>query len=254
MCCPFRTGNSRAVELRGRNALVTGAGIRLGRAIAFGLIRRGVNVAVHYFHSAPGARSTAVEGEAGGVKVALLEADVSDAVQAEALAGRASAALGGLDIVVNSAAIMERRPLAEVTPADWDRTMDLNLRGAFFVAKGAASVMAEKGGAIVNMADIAAFERWKQYPAHCISKAGIVAMTELLAKTLAPKIRVNAVAPGAVLLPEDWSAGARARVVGSTPLGRLGSPGDVVGAVLFLLEQEYVTGETLVVDGGRLLR
>lgn len=242
------------MELRGRNALVTGAGIRLGRAIAFGLMRRGVNVAVHYFHSAHGARSTAVEGEAAGVKVALLEADLVDAAQAEALAGRAGDALGGLDIVVNSAAIMDRRPLAEVTPADWDRTMNLNLRGAFFVAKGAAAVMGDRGGAMVNMADIAGFERWKQYPAHCISKAGIVALTELLAKALAPKIRVNAVAPGAVLLPDDWSADARARVVGSTPLGRLGSPADVVGAVLFLLEQDYITGETLVVDGGRLVR
>ena len=242
------------MELRGRRALVTGAGVRLGRAIAHGLIRRGVDVAIHYHQSSHGARATAVEGEAAGVKAALLQADLRDAAQAEALAGRARDGLGGLDIVVNSAAIMERRPLAEVGPDDWDRTLDLNLRGAFFVAKGAASVMAEQGGAIVNLADIGAFERWKQYPAHCISKAGVVAMTELLAKALAPKIRVNAVAPGAVLLPDDWSDAARARLVDSTPLRRLGTPADVVGAVVFLLEQDFVTGETLVVDGGRLAR
>jgi pteridine reductase len=244
------------VDLKGRNALVTGAGIRLGRALAFGLIRRGVNVAIHYFHSDHGARQTAVEGETAGVKVALLKADLSDAAAAEALARRAAEALGGLDILVNSAAIMERRPLGEVTPEAWDRTMNLNLRGAFFVAKGAAAVMAERGGggAIVNVADLAAFERWTGYPVHCLSKAGVVTMTELLAKILAPDIRVNAVAPGAVLVPEGWDAEARSGLERSTPLRRLGRPEDVVASVVYLLEQDYVTGQTLVVDGGRRVR
>lgn len=242
------------MELRGRNALVTGGGIRLGRAIAYGLMRRGVNAAIHYFHSEHGARQTAVEGEAAGVKVVMLKADLSDAAAAEGLAERARDALGGLDIVVNSAAIMERRDLQDVTPEDWNRALDLNLRGPFFVAKGAAAVMAEKGGAIVNVADLAAFERWRHYPVHCISKAGVVVMTELLAKALAPRIRVNAVAPGAVLLPDDWDEEARKRVIASTPLARLGTPNDVVGAIVFLLEHDYVTGETLVVDGGRLHR
>jgi len=242
------------MELRGRRALVTGAGVRLGRVLAHALLRRGVRVAIHYHRSEYGARQTAVEGEAMGGTVALLQADLSDAAQAEALAARAAEALGGLDVLVNSAAIMERRPLAEITPADWDRTMDLNLRGAFFVAKGAAAAMGEPGGAIVNIADLAAFERWSGYPAHVISKAGIVAMTELLAKALAPRVRVNAVAPGAVLLPEDWDGAAAGHLAAGTPLGRLGSPTDVVNAVVFLLEQDFVTGETLVVDGGRRIR
>jgi pteridine reductase len=242
------------VELRGRRALVTGAGVRLGRVLAHALLRRGVRVAIHYHGSEHGARQTAVEGEAMGGTVALLQADLCDAVAAEQLAGRAAQVLGGLDILVNSAAIMERRPLTEITPADWDRTMDLNLRGAFFVAKGAAAAMGEAGGAIVNIADLAAFERWTGYPAHVISKAGVVAMTELLAKALAPRIRVNAVAPGAVLLPDDWDGAASDHLTASTPLGRLGDPTDVVSAVVFLLEQDYVTGETLVVDGGRRIR
>ena len=242
------------MQLKGRSALVTGGGIRLGRALAHGLIRQGVHVAVHYCHSEHGARQTAVEGEAAGVRCALLQADLSDAAAAEGLAARAHEALGGLDIVINSAAIMERRPVAEVTPADWDRTLDLNLRGAFFVAKGAARVMAETGGAIVNLADLAAFERWTGYPAHVIAKAGVVAMTEVLAKALAPRIRVNAVAPGAVLLPDDWDAEAAAHLARTTPLGRIGSPPDVVAAVIHLLEQDYMTGHTLVVDGGRRIR
>jgi len=155
---------------------------------------------------------------------------------------------------VLSAAMMERRPLAEVTPADFDRVMNLNLRGTFFAAKGAAAAMGEQGGAIVALADLAALQRWKNYPVHTLSKAGVVALAELLAKTLAPRVRVNAVAPGAVLLPDDWDEAARQRLVATTPLGRLGTPDDVVRAVLFLLENDYVTGTTLVVDGGRLLR
>jgi pteridine reductase len=242
------------VELRGRNALVTGAGQRIGRAIAYGLIRRGVNVAIHYHHSEQGAKATAMEAEVALVKVARLKADLGDAGEAAHLAGRAAEALGGLDIAVCSAAIMERRALPEVGPADWDRVMNLNLRGTFFVAQGAAAAMAERGGAIVALADIAAFQRWKHYPVHVVSKAAVVAMTEVLARSLAPKIRVNAVAPGAVLLPADWDDQARQKIVASTPLGRLGTPDDVVRAVLFLLENDYVTGTTLVVDGGRLLR
>ncbi len=161
---------------------------------------------------------------------------------------------GGLDVVVNSAAIMERRPFAEVTAADWDRTMDLNLRGPFFVAKGAAAVMAESGGVIVNIADLAAFERWTGYPVHVVSKSGVVALTEVLARALAPRIRVNAVAPGAVLPPDDTSAEERDQLMRTTPLGRLGTPRDVVDAVLYLIAQDYITGQTIVVDGGRRLR
>ena len=241
------------MDLRGKCALVTGAGQRIGRAIAYGLIRRGVNVAIHYHRSEQGAKATQMEAEVAGVKVARLKADLGDAEAAEALPARARDALGGLDIAVLNAAIMEKRPLAEVTPGAWDRVMNLNLRSTFFAAKGAAEAMGERGGAIVALADIAAFQRWKQYPVHVISKAGVVAATELLAKILAPRVRVNAVAPGAVLLPVEWDDEARKELVASTPLGRLGTPDDVVRAVLFLLENDYLTGTTLVVDGGRLL-
>jgi pteridine reductase len=241
------------LELRGRRALVTGAGVRVGRAIARELMSRGVHVAIHCHRSEKQARELAKEAEALGLSAPIRKADLSDGQQASSLAAWAAGALEGLDILVNSAAIMERQPLAEVTPASWDRTVNLNLRGAFFVAQGAAKVLNE-GGAIVNVADLAAFERWTGYPAHVISKAGVVAMTELLAKALAPRIRVNAVAPGAVLLPDDWTEEARRRLVSTTPLGRLGAPSDVAKAVTYLLEQDYVTGETLVVDGGRLIR
>lgn len=242
------------MELRGRVALVTGAGVRLGRVIAHALLRRGMHVAIHYHRSEFGARQTAMEGEAMGCRVALLQADLTDARAAEALPGRARDALGGLDVVVNSAALMERQPLAEVTPDAWDAAMALNLRAPFFVAKGAAVAMGAQGGVIVNIADLAAFERWAGYPVHCLSKAGVVAATELLAKSLAPRIRVNAVAPGAVLLPDGWDKAHADQLSQTTPLGRLGSPADVAAAVVFLLESDFVTGETIVVDGGRRIR
>ena len=243
------------MELRGRNALVTGAGQRVGRAIAYGLIRRGVNVAIHYRRSERGAKATMMEGEVAGVRVAMLKADLGDAGAAEELPARAAQALGGpLDIAVLSAAVMGRRPLEDVTPADWDRVIDLNLRGTFFAAKGAAAAMGARGGAIVALADLSSFRPWRHYPVHTVSKAGVVALTQQLAKALAPRVRVNAVAPGAVLLPEGWGEDEKAKLVASTPLGRLGTPDDVVRAVLFLVESDYVTGTTVVVDGGRLLR
>jgi len=241
------------MDLRGKCALVTGAGQRIGRAIAYGLIRRGVNVAIHYHRSEQGAKATQMEAEVAGVRVTRLKADLGDAEAAEALPARAREALGGLDIAVLNAAIMERRPLAEVTPLAWDRVMNLNLRSTFFAAKGAAAAMGEQGGAIVALADIAAFQRWKEYPVHVVSKAGVVAATEVLARILAPRVRVNAVAPGAVLPPPDWDDAARKQLVATTPLGRLGAPDDVVRAVIYLLENDYLTGTTLVVDGGRLL-
>ena len=241
------------MELRGKCALVTGAGQRIGRAIAYGLIRRGVHVAIHYHRSEQGAKATAMEAEVAGVRVARLKADLGDAEAARALPARAREALGGLDIAVLSAAIMEKRPLEEVTPLAWDRVMNLNLRSTFFAAQGAAEAMGEQGGAIVALADIAAFQHWRQYPVHVISKAGVVAATKMLARILAPRVRVNAVAPGPVLLPVDWDDEARKRLEQSTPMRRIGAPDDVVRAVLFLLENDYVTGTTLVVDGGRLL-
>ena len=242
------------MKLKGARALITGAGVRLGRAIAHGLAREGAHIAIHYYGSEHGARQTAVEAEAAGVKTVMIRADLSDPVAAESLPMQAAEKLGGLEILVNSAAIMERRPLEEVTPADWDRSINLNLRGAFFVAKGAAGVMADLGGAIVNIADLAALERWVGFPVHAISQAGVVTMTELLAKALAPKIRVNAVAPGAVLLPDETKREEKEHLERTTPLGRIGSPRDVVDAVLYLLEQDYITGHTIVVDGGRRIR
>lgn len=242
------------MELQGRAALVTGAGRRLGRAIAIGLARAGCDVAIHFHASADGAEETAQAVRDEGRRAELVPADLREAGAARALPDRAVAALGRLDILVNSAAIMQRLEFATVTPEQWRAVLDLNLTAAFFAAQGAAPHLRAARGKIVNVADIAAFEVWPAYLPLNVSKAGVVMLTRGLARVLAPEITVNAVAPGAVLPPDDWPEAARAHLAETTPLRRLGAPADVVAAVRFLLEQDYVTGVVLPVDGGRLIR
>ena len=243
------------MRLDGAAALVTGAGRRIGQAIAIGLAQAGCDVAVHYHGSAEGAEQTARAVRDAGRRAELLQADLSDAVAARGLADQAARAFKRLDIVVNSAAIMVREPIETVTPESWDRTLDLNLRSVFFVSQGAIPHLRRAQGKIVNIADLAGLEPWPAYGPHCVSKAGVVMLTKVLARALAPDIAVNAIAPGAVLLPEEWDAKDRQHIRDTTPLERLGSPADVVAAVKFLLAgTDYVTGTVLVIDGGRLIR
>jgi pteridine reductase len=243
-----------ATPATARAALVTGAGRRVGRAIAVGLAQAGFDIAVHYHGSEAGAKETLADITRTGRRGTLLRADLRDPRAARGLADRAVEALGGLAVLVNSAAVMVRQPVEEVTPEGWDATLDLNLRAAFFVAQGALPHLRRTHGKIVNVADVAAFEPWPAYVPHCVSKAGVVMLTKGLARALAPDITVNAVAPGPVLLPDEWDEATRRHFAETTPLGRLGTPDDVVLAVRFLLESEYATGTVLVVDGGRLLR
>ncbi len=242
------------MELAGRLALVTGAGHRVGRAIAEGLAARGMHVAVHYNASEAPARETAHSIAALGLRAEVFQSNLAERGAPAALVGAVSDTMGEIAVLVNSAAVMVRTPWDTVTESEWDDMFALNLRAAFFVAQAAALRMSERGGAIVNIADLAAFETWPDYVPHGITKAGVVQMTRALARVLAPSIRVNAVAPGAVLLPAAWKDADGDRLNATTPLHRLGSPADVVGAVLYLLDADYVTGETIIVDGGRHVR
>lgn len=213
-----------------------------------------MRVAIHYNESEEEAEQTAGMVRDLGSGAHTLRADLRLPDEPERVVREAAAALGQLDVLVNSAAVMVRTPLGEATVAEWDDMFALNLRAPFFACQAAATVMAERGGAIVNIADLAAFETWPSYIPHGVSKAGVVQLTRALARVLAPRIRVNAIAPGAVLLPEEWDAAAAGHLAGTTPLGRLGSPDDVTEALLYLLRADYVTGETLIVDGGRHIR
>ena len=243
------------MRLEGAGALVTGAGRRIGQAIAIGLARAGCDVAVHYHGSASGAEQTVRAIRGAGRRAELVQADLTDPHAARGLADQAARVLKRLDVVVNSAAIMVRQPVEDVSPESWDATLDLNLRATFFVSQGAIPHLRRAKGKIVNIADLAGLEPWPAYVPHCISKAGVVMLTKALARALAPDIAVNAIAPGAVLLPEDWDEQSREHIRETTPLDRLGAPADVVAAVRFLLaDTDYVTGTVLVIDGGRLIR
>jgi pteridine reductase len=241
------------VDVKGRVALITGAGTRVGRGIALALGKAGMRVAVHYARSEKGARETAAEIMRGGSDARTLPGDLIDPATGPRLVEHTVKVFGSLDVLVNSAAVMLRTPVGEVLVEDWDAMFALNLRAPFFLCQAAARVMRE-GSAIVNIADLAAFETWRGYVPHSITKAGIVQMTRGLAHALAPKIRVNAIAPGPVLLPEGWTREDADKLISTTPLGRLGSPEDVAQAVLYLLSADYVTGETIIVDGGRHIR
>ncbi len=240
--------------LKGKVALVTGAGQRVGQAIALALGAEGMRVAVHHRASAAGAKRTASALRGLGVEASLFAADLRDAEAPDRLVGEVASAFGSLDVLVNSAAIMRRVSLDAVTPADWDETFAINARAPFFLALAAARAMGKRGGAIVNIADHLAHESWPMLVPHAASKGALETITRQLAAQLAPRVRVNAVVPGAVLPPEDWPDTARKKFEAGTPLKRLGSPDDVAQAVVYLASAPYVTGTLLFVDGGRHLR
>jgi pteridine reductase len=242
------------VNLSSRVALVTGAGRRVGQAIALALGAKGMKVAVHYNGSASGAEETVAQLRAEGATGEVFQADLSTADGPRQLIDAVVRSFGGIDVLVNSAAVMERTPFGEVTVEQWDAMMAINLRAPFFVTQAAAPHLKKSGGAVVNIADLAAYETWPAYIPHGISKSGVVHMTRSLARVLAPEVRVNGVAPGTVLLPEDWDKAADERLRQTTPLARTGTPEDVSATVIFLLESDYITGETVIVDGGRHVR
>lgn len=232
-------------------ALVTGAGRRLGRALAAGLAADGIRVAAHYHRSADGAEAFVAERGRGHLAV---QADLADPEQVAGLPGRVAGHFGRLDILVNSAAIMLRQPLGTVLPDQWDRVLALNLRAPFLLTQAAAPMLRAARGCVVNVADVSGLDPWPSYLPHSAAKAGLLALTRGMAQALAPDVRVNAIVPGAVLPPEEASAEALARSADRALLRRLGAPADVVGALRFLVTSGFVTGSVLVVDGGALAR
>ncbi len=245
-------GPRQVKELAGKTALVTGGAVRVGRAIALELARAGADVAVGYHRSAAAARATARDIEALGVRAVALRADVGRPAEARRLVAEAARRLGRLDVLVNNAALFFRTPLATTTPAQFDRLMAVNLRGAFFCSQAAARVMRRQGrGRIINIADVGAARAWPGYIPYGISKAGVVMLTKGLATALAPRIQVNAVGPGMVLLPRGFPRESGKHLAARIPMGRSGAPEDVAAAVRFFATcPGYITGQVLFVDGG----
>jgi NAD(P)-dependent dehydrogenase (short-subunit alcohol dehydrogenase family) len=239
----------------GRTALVTGGAVRVGRAIALGLSRAGARVIVHYGGSAEAAGDLVAEIRSEGREAVALQADLSLHSEVERLAEEASSRFGGVDILVNNASVFPEQGLDEVDGDLWDRTLAVNLKAPFFLTQRLGGAMRRRGGGVVvNLADLAGIQAWKGYAAHGISKAGLIHLTRVAARALAPEVRVVAIAPGTVLPPEELPDDEVRRLAERAPLGRNGSPDDVVEALLYLVRAEFVTGDVLVLDGGRLLR
>jgi len=234
-------------------ALVTGAARRVGRAIALGLGAHGYDVLVHYRHSREEAEATVAALRAGGAEAAALRADLASVPEIESLFGAIAERPGRLDLLVNNASTFRRTPFGDVREEDWDELHDANLKAPFFCCQFAAPLLARSDrGQIVNLVDTSAARPWTGYLPYCSAKAGLRALTLGLARALAPRVRVNAVAPGPVLLPEGTTPAERRAIEDSTLLRRLGSPQDVAEAVLFLATgPAYLTGAILPVDGGQ---
>jgi pteridine reductase len=239
-----------------KNILITGAAKRIGASCARLLHTQGCNVLLHYHSSL--AEADRLCAELNGIRLCsakLVQGDLLDQQELATIADIANSTWGGVDVVINNASSFYPTPIADVTEQQWDDLLGSNLKAPFFLVKLLVDGLAKRKGCIVNIVDIHAERGLSGYPVYSIAKAGLVAMTKILAKELAPNIRVNAVAPGAILWPEHGlSDQDKNDILQRIPLGRSGSAEDIAKAVLYLVkEAEYMTGQILTVDGGRTL-
>lgn len=239
------------MNIENKVALVTGGAHRVGKAITLMLAKAGANVVINYHTSAAQAEATAEEVRALGKKVLNVQANIADYAQVKAMAGQIKIWFDGVDILVNSADRWEKSPFPSEDIGPWERIVATGINGPYYVTNVFAPLMLERGGgAIVNIVDLSAWEAWPNFSAHAVAKTSLLTMTRQFALELGPTIRVNAVAPGPVLPPPDYSPEQIERVAARTLLNRWGSAEDVAQAVKFLIEADYITGETIRVDGG----
>lgn len=233
-------------------ALVTGGSQRLGAHLVAALHARGMRVAVHYHRSDSAARGlcAALDAQRRGATFAV-GADLTDPAAPDALVRAVAARWGRMDLLVNNAAVFRPTPLDDSALTDWDEILGVNLRAPYFTARAAAPLLRASRGLIVNLVDIYAERPRTEFAIYCASKAGLVGVTRALARELAPDVRVNAIAPGAILWSSEASEAEQQAILGRTPLARLGEPADIARAVHYLVDAPYVTGQVLTVDGGR---
>jgi pteridine reductase len=242
------------MELEGRVALITGSGVRIGRALALALAAEGAHLVIHHHSSAESAQDTVDEIRAMDRQAIDLQADLSQLDQVRDLMKQARAQMGSVNILVNSAAIFEAANVGDTSERNWDRHFALNLKAPFFLSQAfAAQVGVDERAHIVNIADWRGVRIDPEYLAYSLTKAGLLAMTEALALALAPNIQVNAIAPGAILPPPGEDQAYLEDLAQQIPLRRLGSPGEVAKALLYLLRSDFVTGETIFVTGAEHL-
>ncbi len=233
-------------------ALVTGGAVRVGRALTLGLACAGYDIAINYNTSEAEALDASRAVAEIGQRALVLPGDVSRLEDANRMAAAVGEKLGRLDLLVNNASLFRSARLLEIGEDEWDRVMAVNVKGPFLMVQATVELLTRTRGRVVNLVDLSAFQPWVEHPHHSVSKAALLHLTRVMARALAPQVRVNAIAPGAVLLPEDYGEAKRERSRQEAALGTLGSPEDVVRTVLFLERSPFITGEVIVVDGGRL--
>jgi NAD(P)-dependent dehydrogenase (short-subunit alcohol dehydrogenase family) len=245
------------VDLNGRAALITGAK-RIGAALARELAGRGMDVAISYTRSRDEADRASADIAAAGRRAHIVRADLSNPEACRTLVDQSADALGRLDVLINMASVYTSVPLADTDERVWDAVMNVDLRAAFLCARAAIPHLRKSGrGRIVNFSDWVAASgrpRYTGYVPYYVAKSGVIGLTEALALELAPDILVNAIAPGPILPPPGTSPDEHSAVERATPLGRWGGEDAIVRAALFLLETDFVTGETIRVDGGRHIK
>jgi NAD(P)-dependent dehydrogenase (short-subunit alcohol dehydrogenase family) len=238
-------------SLQGQVALVTGAERRLGRAVALALAGQGARIVVHYRSREQDAREVAAEIVRAGGEALCLQAELSHNDEIDRLFTAAENHFHRLDMLINNAGVFRPTPLADTTEAQWDTVLDSNLKVQFFCAQRAAALLRQSGrGRIVNFASLGGLLAWPKYTAYSVSKAGVIMLTRCLARALGPEITVNAIAPGTISFPDD-APGLADDYIRRAPLSRTGTAQDIVDAVLYLVHGAFITGQVMVVDGGR---
>ncbi len=236
--------------------LITGAARRVGAALVEFLHGHGMNIALHYRHSRPEAEALAAKlNGARAHSVILLQADLLYSAGLARLVREALGGWGKLDALINNASSFYPTPFGAVTGAQWDDLLGSNLKAPFFLSQAASGALAAQRGCIINIADIHGARPLKNYPVYSTAQAGLIMLTQALARELAPAVRVNAIAPGPILWPEEMDEAARQKIISRTLLQRTGDPLDVARAALFLIrDADYITGQTITVDGGRSVK
>jgi pteridine reductase len=240
------------ISLEGKVALVTGSAKRLGRAIALHLASEGADVIVHYRESRSDAEGVVAQIKSLGRRSVSLAADLARKSDIDLLFANASKEFGRLDILVNNASNFLHTEFATTTEESWDASLDVNLKAPFFCSQAAGPLLKKNHGVIINLSDVAGLLGWTGYIPHCVSKAGVIMLTRILAQEFAPDVRVNAIAPGTITMPGD-APELEADYIKRAPLRRAGSTADVTAAISFLLNSPFITGQVLVLDGGRAL-
>lgn len=247
-------------SLAGKVALVTGGAIRVGRAICRALAGRGASIAFTHLPGEPAEEAIAeiaaelARSNTGQSNVLALPMDVREPGAPQRVVEQVIGRFGRLDILVNNASVWLRAPFLAITREAWQTALDINLTGPFLMSQAVApQMLQQQSGLIINITDLSAYQTWKEYAHHAATKAGLVALTRVMAAELAPHVRVNAIAPGTVLLPEDASEAKVQWAIQNSLLKRVGRPEDVARTVLFLADSDFVTGAVYFVDGGRAL-